>query len=529
MPYSIPINVNNIDSDADASVSMPSAIAFTDDGEFVVGVDANTTDGNNTATTVVFDWLPLLGRHYMDPVVQGHIRRVPYRVIERHGMPSIEFRSRDRVLYRTLIELCSMLISALKSRAEAYLQRPVLLAVYAVPGHWNDQQRIALKTASEASLLPARRIFNDYMAASMALEIDQWPGEVQMLVVDVERLSFEISAVYVDSGVFESLAIDENPNVGELAFHQNVAEHLLPLLASQYGLAANCNNETLLGALRHQASLAMRRLLDSDTAPIELDWISAIDGRAVRVNESITRAQFVATNQELLNVVASSINKVLSTAGWTNQTDMSCVVLAGRATRIPGLKSSIASTLAAVKIIDELDVGGTNRMPEAVAFGAAILAATVAAESAEPPRLRCKKLLPLSIGFKGHDDRLVVLLPRNSFVPAKRSIEIQETYDHEGRIKIEFFEGEFSIASRNYKRHELELIGPPSTHTTIEVMAVIEPELQGCLIEDSLQLSARDLIHGEVEPQTRVCLLAADRLSYEEIEEMIKEAEEVSQ
>jgi heat shock protein 5 len=353
----------------------PSWVAFTDDGERLVGEAAKNQAAANPERTV-YDAKRLMGRSYGDAEVQQDMKLLPYKVVSRSGKPHVEVAVKHGdVRAFSPEEISAMVLAKMKDTAEAYLGGEVRDAVITIPAYFNDAQRQATKDAGAIAGLNVTRILAEPTAAAMAYGLGRKDdGERNVLVFDLGGGTFDVSVLTIDGGVFEVRATSGDTHLGGEDFDHRVMEHFIGLVRRKYGRDI-AGNRRALGKLRRECERAKRALSSQHQVRVQID--SLVDG--VDLSEPLTRARFEDLNSDLFRKTMAPVKKAMADAGLA-KSDIDEIVLVGGSTRIPKVRQLLKD------YFDGKEPNTRVNPDEAVAYGAAVQGSIMSGEVDENTR-----------------------------------------------------------------------------------------------------------------------------------------------
>ncbi|XP_039270266.2 endoplasmic reticulum chaperone BiP-like [Styela clava] len=405
----------------------PSYVAFTADGERLIGDAAKDQQTSNPENTV-FGAKRLIGRSWES--VQSDIKFFPFKVVEKNKKPYVKVNTIGVEKTFAAEEISAMVLGKMKEIAEAYLGNEVTHAVLTVPVYFNDSQRQATKDAGVISGLTVMRIINEPIAAAIAYGLDKREGERNILVFDLGGGTLDVSLLTIDNGVFEVVATNGDTHLGSEYFVQRVMDYFLKLYKKKKGKDARKNNKAV-HKLRREVERATRSLLTQQIARVEIE--SFHDGEDF--SETLTRTKFEELNMDLFRSTMKPVQKVLEDSDLEKK-EVHEVVLVGGSTRIPKIQQLVK------EFFNGKEPNRGINPDEAVAFGAAVQAGVLQRGEENTGDLVLLDVCPLTLGIETVGGVMTKLIPRNTVVPTKKSQIFSTASDNQPTVTINVLEGE---------------------------------------------------------------------------------------
>ncbi|MBB5348483.1 molecular chaperone DnaK [Desulfoprunum benzoelyticum] len=479
----------------------PSVVAFTDNGERLVGQVAKRQAVTNPERTL-YAIKRLIGRKYTDNEVKRSVGVSPFKIVEgTHGSVSVAV---DDKTY-TPAEISAMILVKMKQTAEEYLGEEVTDAVVTVPAYFNDSQRQATKDAGKIAGLNVQRIINEPTAASLAYGLDK-KGEEKIAVFDLGGGTFDISILEIGDGVFEVKSTNGDTFLGGEDFDMRIVNWLADEFKREQGIDLR-NDKMALQRLKEEAEKAKMELSTTKETDINLPFITADATGPKHLNVKLSRAKLEALVDDLVERTVGPCRTALKDAGLS-ASDIDEVILVGGMTRMPKVQEKVK------EIFGKDPHKGVNP-DEVVAIGAAIQGGVLQGDVKDVLLL---DVTPLSLGIETLGGVTTKLIEKNTTVPTKKSQIFSTAADNQPAVSIHVLQGEREMAADNKTigRFELSSI-PPAPRGVPQIEVTFDLDANGIL-----HVSAKDLGTGK---EQSIKITASSGLTDAEIERMTRDAE----
>jgi molecular chaperone DnaK len=486
---------------AEGMRTTPSIVAFTDDGERLVGQPAKRQAVTNPERTF-FAVKRLIGRRYDDPMVEKDKKLVPYKIVKAsNGDAWVEA---DGKTYSPS-QVSAFILQKMKETAEAHLGQKVDQAVITVPAYFNDAQRQATKDAGKIAGLEVLRIINEPTAAALAYGLDKTKGGT-IAVYDLGGGTFDVSILEIGDGVFEVKSTNGDTFLGGEDFDMRLVGYLADEFQKEQGI--NLRNDKLaLQRLKEAAEKAKIELSSTTQTEINLPFITADQTGPKHLTMKLTRAKFEALVDDLVQKTIEPCRKALKDAGLTAG-EIGEVVLVGGMTRMPKVQEVVK------QLFGKEPHKGVNP-DEVVAIGAAIQAGVLQGDVKDVLLL---DVTPLSLGIETLGGVFTRIIDRNTTIPTKKSQVFSTAEDNQNAVTIRVFQGEREMAADNKMLGQFDLMGiPPAPRGMPQIEVTFDIDANGIV-----NVSAKDKATGK-EQQIRI--QASGGLSEADIQKMVKDAE----
>ena len=469
-------------ANAEGARTTPSVVAFTKNGERLVGETAKRQAITNPDRTIAS--------------------------IKRHMGENYTVEI-DGKSY-TPQDISAMILGKLKADAEAYLGEKVSEAVITVPAYFSDAQKQATKDAGKIAGLDVKRIINEPTAASLAYGLDKADGSQKILVYDLGGGTFDVSVLELGDGVFEVLATNGDTHLGGDDFDNAVLNFLADSCMAEHGIDLRKDNMALQ-RLKEAAEKAKKELSSAQTTKINLPFITVSEAGPLHMDMDLTRARFDQLTSDLVDRSIEPMKKAMADAGVTNA-DISKVILVGGSTRIPAVQAAVQ------KVTGKEPFKGINP-DECVAVGASIQAGVLTGEVNDVLLL---DVTPLSLSIETLGGVATKLIERNTTIPTKKSQIFSTAADNQTAVDVHVMQGEREMAADNITLGRFQLTGiAPAPRGIPQIEVTFDIDANGIV-----NVSAKDLGTGK---EQQITITSSTKLSEDEINAKIKEAEQYAE
>ncbi|EPV0551864.1 molecular chaperone DnaK [Pseudomonas aeruginosa] len=498
-------NVKVIEN-AEGARTTPSIIAYTNDGETLVGQPAKRQAVTNPQNTL-YAVKRLIGRRFEENVVQKDIQMVPYSIVKAdNGDAWVEVKGQKMAPPQISAEV----LKKMKKTAEDYLGEPVTEAVITVPAYFNDSQRQATKDAGRIAGLDVKRIINEPTAAALAYGLDKAKGDHTVIVYDLGGGTFDVSVIEIaevdGEHQFEVLATNGDTFLGGEDFDIRLIDYLVDEFKKESGI--NLKGDPLaMQRLKEAAEKAKIELSSTQQTDVNLPYVTADASGPKHLNVKVSRAKLESLVEDLVQRTIEPCRTALKDAGL-DVSDIHEVILVGGQTRMPLVQKTVAEFFGKEARKDV-------NPDEAVAVGAAIQGAVLAGDVKDVLLL---DVTPLTLGIETLGGVMTGLIEKNTTIPTKKSQVFSTADDNQGAVTIHMLQGERKQAAQNKSLGKFDLADiPPAPRGVPQIEVTFDIDANGIL-----HVSAKDKATGK---QQSIVIKASSGLSEDEIQQMVRDAE----
>ncbi|XP_066147215.1 heat shock 70 kDa protein cognate 5 [Euwallacea fornicatus] len=491
---------------SEGSRTTPSVVAFTKDGERLVGMPAKRQAVTNSANTF-YATKRLIGRRFDDAEVKKDMNNVSYKIVKASNGDAW-VQSSDSKMYSPS-QIGAFVLMKMKETAEAYLNTKIKNAVVTVPAYFNDSQRQATKDAGQIAGLNVLRVINEPTAAALAYGMDKTEDKI-IAVYDLGGGTFDISILEIQKGVFEVKSTNGDTFLGGEDFDNVLVNHLVSEFKKEQGIDVT-KDPMAMQRLKEAAEKAKIELSSGLQTDINLPYLTMDATGPKHMNLKLSRSKFESLVGDLIKKTISPCQKALKDAE-ISKSEVGEVLLVGGMTRMPKVQQTVQD------IFGKQPSRAVNP-DEAVAVGAAVQGGVLAGDVTDVLLL---DVTPLSLGIETLGGVFTRLITRNTTIPTKKSQVFSTAADGQTQVEIKVFQGEREMAANNKILGQFSLIGiPPAPRGVPQIEVTFDIDANGIV-----HVSARDKGTGK---EQQIVIQSSGGLSKDEIENMVKNAEHYAQ
>lgn len=487
-------------ANSEGNRTTPSVVAINKNNERLVGQVANRQRVTNPTNTI-FGVKRLIGRKFDDKEVQRDLELMPYEIKKAGNGVKVEMAGKDY----SPEEVSAMILSKLKADAEAFLGEPVTEAVITVPAYFDDSQRQATKDAGKIAGLEVKRIINEPTAAALAYGLDKGKEE-KIAVFDLGGGTFDVSILQLGDSVFEVLSTNGDTHLGGEDFDMRIVNHFVEQFKKETGIEVK-DDKAAMQRLKEEAEKAKKELSTTETADINLPFLTADAEGPKHFEYKLTRAKLVELVQDLIDKTAEPVKKALKDAKLSAD-DINEIVLVGGMTRMPAVVDKVK------QIFGKDPLQGVNP-DEVVAVGAAIQGGVLQGDVKDVLLL---DVTPLSLGIETLGGVTTKLIERNTTIPTSKNEVFSTAADNQSSVEIHVLQGEREMATDNKSLGRFVLDGIPAAPRGVpQIEVTFNIDANGIL-----NVTAKDKGTGK---EQSITISGSGNLDKAKVEKAAKEAE----